>query len=126
MSCFTVSVCEGNTEKRKCVSFHHCHDHQSLNYSCLPLVHLIQILKPLLQDLLVAVGKLNSCLGTKRTMPDTFIQQDEIDMLGLGTYLKILYMLKYFSFYIKQKLQRLMNAKSRILLASRKDSQHLP
>ncbi|CAA3015817.1 Hypothetical predicted protein [Olea europaea subsp. europaea] len=36
------------------------------------------------EDLLVAVGKLNSCLGTKRTMPDTFIQQDEIDMLGLG------------------------------------------
>ncbi|KAL2481780.1 hypothetical protein Adt_34746 [Abeliophyllum distichum] len=36
------------------------------------------------EDLLVAVEKLNSCLGTKRTKLDSFLQQDEIDMLGLG------------------------------------------
>ncbi|KAL2503260.1 hypothetical protein Fot_37108 [Forsythia ovata] len=42
------------------------------------------------EDLLVAVEKLNSCLGMKRTKLDSFLQQDEIDVLGLEFYDKIM------------------------------------
>ncbi|KAI3443363.1 hypothetical protein Pfo_000028 [Paulownia fortunei] len=35
------------------------------------------------EDLLAAVEKMNSCIGTKKIKPDTF-RQDEIELLGLG------------------------------------------